>query len=226
MFEELIRQTNATLPREMGYVYVNYMWDTNISTTEPILVLILNFAGDKEAAAPHAEPFKVLHPVSSVEGEVPYVQIAKATGTDVDDAACDRGKEYFLHAADLVTYNVSTNRAIFELFKNMTMTYPEYQESAVMFESYSQQGLKAVDPNSTAFPNRGSNIIFALTAIYPTNPDLDQRAVEWGEQTRSLVHTGQGPEVNLEVYVNYAYGNETMESLYGYEPWRLEKLRA
>jgi FAD/FMN-containing dehydrogenase len=27
-------------------------------------------------------------------------------------------------------------------------------------------------------------------------------------------------------YVNYAHGDEKLESLYGYEPWRLEKLRA
>jgi hypothetical protein len=26
-------------------------------------------------------------------------------------------------------------------------------------------------------------------------------------------------------YVNYAAGDETLEMLYGYEPWRLEKLR-
>ena len=30
---------------------------------------------------------------------------------------------------------------------------------------------------------------------------------------------------NATVYVNYAFGNETLESVYGYEPWRLEKLR-
>lgn len=27
-------------------------------------------------------------------------------------------------------------------------------------------------------------------------------------------------------YVNYAFGDESLESIYGYEPWRLDKLRA
>lgn len=30
----------------------------------------------------------------------------------------------------------------------------------------------------------------------------------------------------LHAYVNYAYGTERLEEIYGYEPWRLEKLRA
>jgi len=29
----------------------------------------------------------------------------------------------------------------------------------------------------------------------------------------------------LQAYVNYAYGDESIESWYGYEPWRLERLR-
>lgn len=29
----------------------------------------------------------------------------------------------------------------------------------------------------------------------------------------------------LRAYVNYARGDESMENMYGHEPWRLEKLR-
>ena len=225
VFEELIQQTNAMLPPEMGYVYVNYMWNPNISTTEPIVVVTLNFAGTAEAAAPYGDPFKALSPVCIEEGEVPYSQISEASGTDVDDAVCVRGMEYFMHGADLVTYNVTASRAIFELFKNKTVAYPELRQSLVMFESYSQQGVKAVDPDSTAFPNRESNIVFALTATYDTNPDLDEMASEWSLQARNLAQAGQAPGSTLDVYVNYAFGDETLESLYGYEPWRVEKLR-
>jgi len=227
VFEELSRQANATLPPELGYIYVNYAWNLNISTTDPVLLVTLNYAGDRQAAAPYADPFKSFNPVSTEEGEVPYDQIAAASGTDVADPLCNGvGVERLLFASDLLIYNVSTNRALYDLFKNVTTIHPEYQGSFAIFESYSQQGVKAVHPDSTAFPNRESNIVFTLAIEYDQNPDFDQRAIAWGEQTRSLMHAGQAPGSNLQVYVNYAFGSETLESMYGYEPWRLEKLRS
>lgn len=41
---------------------------------------------------------------------------------------------------------------------------------------------------------------------------------------RDLMHAGQ-PGRRLNVYVNYAFGDETQEQVYGYEPWRLQRLR-
>jgi hypothetical protein len=225
LFEELNRQANATLPREMGYIYINYAWNSNISTTEPLLVLTINFAGDKEAAAPYTEPFKKLNPVSSEEGQVPYNQIAEASGTDVDDPVCNHGSNRLLFSADIFTYNVSTNRAIYELYKNMTAMHPEYQAgSLVLFESYSQQGVKEVAFDSTAYAHRARNVLFSLSISF-VSLNLTETAIAWGNQTRSLVHAGQAPGTKLDVYVNYAFGDETLESIYGYEPWRLEKLR-
>jgi hypothetical protein len=43
-----------------------------------------------------------------------------------------------------------------------------------------------------------------------------------GKQTRSTIRPG----ADLQVYINHAFGSETAEQLYGYEPWRLERLRA
>lgn len=209
----------------MGYIYVNFLWNTAISTTEPIVMLIINYAGNTEAAAPYANPFKALVPAAIEEGEVPYSQIANVSQTDVNDEVCAHGTQHLLFAADLLTYNISTNRAIYELFKNMTVAYPEFRTSIVLFESYSQQGVKAVEFDSTAFPNRESNIVFSIVIQYAPEPSLDEISLAWGTQTRSLAHAGEAAGSDLHVYVNYAFGGETLESLYGYEPWRLEKLR-
>ena len=40
-----------------------------------------------------------------------------------------------------------------------------------------------------------------------------------------MIQSGQ-PGRQLNAYVNYAFGDETQEEVYGYEPWRLERLRA
>jgi FAD/FMN-containing dehydrogenase len=47
---------------------------------------------------------------------------------------------------------------------------------------------------------------------------------EYGRKIRDIIFEGSGLK-RLPIYVNYAYGDETMEQMYG-EAWRVEKLRA
>lgn len=52
-------------------------------------------------------------------------------------------------------------------------------------------------------------------------------ADEWVKATWDLWLEGSGPNAKPTTYVNYAIGAdwETQQSTYGYEPWRLAKLR-
>lgn len=54
--------------------------------------------------------------------------------------------------------------------------------------------------------------------IYAPDASLDDEAREWGESNAS-----SSPE--LHAYINSASGSESLEAIYGHEPWRLEKLR-
>lgn len=60
--------------------------------------------------------------------------------------------------------------------------------------------------------------------VYLPNSTLDDAAVNHGKRFRELLREGSGAS-ELHSYVNYAHGDETLESIYGAEPWRLEKLR-
>lgn len=59
-----------------------------------------------------------------------------------------------------------------------------------------------------------------------TNSDshLKDMAKKWASESVDLWNSGQ-PERRPTTYVNYAAGHESLESMYGYEPWRLERLR-
>ena len=39
-----------------------------------------------------------------------------------------------------------------------------------------------------------------------------------------MFNAGQ-PNRKVTTYLNYATGDESLESMYGYEPWRLQRLR-
>lgn len=60
--------------------------------------------------------------------------------------------------------------------------------------------------------------------FYAKNPALDALVPIYGRQARALLHNGE-PQRPLNAYVNYAYGDETLEQMYGHEPWRRQKLR-
>lgn len=62
-----------------------------------------------------------------------------------------------------------------------------------------------------ATPNKGSSLV--------------NFTKQWAKETRDLWNSGQ-PDRSPTTYVNYAFGDESVESIYGYSPRRLERLRA
>jgi len=54
---------------------------------------------------------------------------------------------------------------------------------------------------------------------------LDAVAIPAGKEIRRLLVEGLG-STPFNAYVNYAFGDESVEEIYGHEKWRLEKLRA
>lgn len=63
-----------------------------------------------------------------------------------------------------------------------------------------------------------------LLAGYP-NSTLDSAANTWLGSVAAALHSTGGFERPM-VYMNYAQGTEGLGALYGYDEWRLERLKA
>ncbi|KAL9007587.1 MAG: hypothetical protein Q9180_009622, partial [Flavoplaca navasiana] len=117
-------------------------------------------------------------------------------------------------------FNTTANRQAYELYAEMIGKYPEMKGSVVQFEAYPMEGVRRVREGETA----------ALqTSHAPSSPRsslLSDLAPLYGHQFRALIHAGDEPGRNPTTYVNYAYGDEKMEEVYGYEEWRIQRLRA
>ena len=70
----------------------------------------------------------------------------------------------------LLTYNVTASRRIYDYFKNVTIETPAFNGSFIVFEGYSLEGMKAVDPASTAFPHRADNLLVYVSP--PPHPQI------------------------------------------------------
>lgn len=189
-------------------------------------MFILLQEGAKFIDGIYRKPFEDLKPVTSESGVEDYTQIAALLGSSNSDLPCQKanlGNMRF--PLDLDTYNIESQREVYELFAKVTKETPAFGSSLFLFEGFSTQGVKAIDSKSTAYPFRANNLLVSPVIAYLRGgPAMDKKAAEFGEAMRQILHRGSGRE-EMHAYVNYAYGDESFENWYGYEGWRQKKLR-
>ncbi|KAJ4296338.1 hypothetical protein N0V90_006383 [Kalmusia sp. IMI 367209] len=194
-----------------------YLVDPSVSTTDPVIHWAFEYiGGTAELAAPYLKPFEDLGPINSSQ----WLRVPMLRGP-----LCEKGDQRMQMNAGLKLYNVTAQRQVFELFKKNIFYDPAILGSVIVMEGYSLQGVLAVDPASTAYALRDDDLLVAAIIRYHPNSKLDDFAIKWASQTRDIWNKGQ-PSRKLTTYTNYGFGDESLESQYGYEPWRLTKLRA
>ncbi|KAI4244792.1 MAG: hypothetical protein LQ352_006715 [Teloschistes flavicans] len=194
--------------------YTLFLMNPEISKTEPVMLFSIYYAGTAAAAEPYLSPFFKLGPVIATNGSTSYPDLANAVGSGVDSPVCQDGGSAALFPTGLKTFNATANRAVMNLFKQMVTETPEFNSSIVQLENYSVQKMQTIDPASTS----------SWTMIYAPSRALDALVPKYGHEARALLDAGE-PQRPLNVYVNYAYGDETVEQIYGYEAWRVQKLK-
>ncbi|KAI1499778.1 hypothetical protein F5X99DRAFT_410695 [Biscogniauxia marginata] len=227
VFEEINKfHNNGSEPVDMAYEVGVYMMDPTISETEGVIWWSFAYSGSQEDAQQYLTPFDNIEAARIVDGNVPYPKIPGSTGSGLEDSICDPGYSRMNAQAGTFVWNVTTQRQIYELFNQKIREQPALNGSLINMEGYSTAGVKAVDADTSGFPWRNAyNHLGFITISYPPDTSLDEFAIEWKTQTRDLWNQGQ-PGRLPTTYVNYAWGDEPIESVYGYEPWRLEKLRS
>ncbi|KAI4243322.1 MAG: hypothetical protein L6R40_003494 [Gallowayella cf. fulva] len=227
-------------PKEYGYILAQFAMNPQYSKTDPVIVLQLDYAADSQESADRANDYFLrLHHIAVRHwGFLSPTEIQPAVGQDIGmdiwyvkpldrplrHAHGDRSRRLF--PLGLKSYNVTANRQVYDLFKQLVTEHPEFNGSVTHFEGFALQGMQAVDPDSTAYPHRDDNFLVSLLAIYKRYEDSDAIAALFGNRMRDIWHAGDTPGRNVTAYVNYAAGDESLEAKYGYESWRLDRLRA
>jgi hypothetical protein len=100
-----------------------------------------------------------LSPLSVSNATTLYKDLAHDLGTGVGDPLCMGGTTKALFPVGLKVFNIETNRKIYELFSDMVTEAPQLNGSVVQFEGYALQGMKAIDPASSAYAHRNDNLL-------------------------------------------------------------------
>ncbi|KAI1407923.1 hypothetical protein F5Y13DRAFT_183040 [Hypoxylon sp. FL1857] len=224
LFEELNRLlNNGTMATEMAMTFGVYTIVPDISTTEATISWTFVYAGPKAEADPLLSPFDLLDPVSVQEDSVPYTEVSDAVASGLTSELCAPNRTHIIGTAGLQVYNITTQRLIYDSFNKRVAQHPELANTRVVHEGYSVEAVRNGKSDNSAFPLRNDYLLMYFDATPEPGSGLEDFATKWAHEAVDMWNAGQ-PERLPTTYVNYAAGYESLESMYGYEPWRLERL--
>ncbi|KAI1163880.1 hypothetical protein F5B18DRAFT_617685 [Nemania serpens] len=214
---------NGNTPVLMAVNYGGYWWNPNVTDTEASIYWVFGYAGDAADAEKLLEPFNKIPAALSEQGDVPYPELATVQGTGLDGTLCVPNQKHIVATAGLQSYNIKNERKIYNTFNRMVAKHPELKTAHIVHEGYSNEAVRRVASDSTAFPFRDDYLLMFFDTVIPDDGNLTKVTKSWAAEVRDLWNEGQ-PGRKPSNYVNYAAGDEPVDSMYGYEPWRQEKL--
>jgi hypothetical protein len=166
-------------------------------------------------------PLNAINPLNVTSGVIDTTELNRLAGAAYGTPNCGNGANIMLFPIATETYNTTALRTAFDLYS----AYPAWlSNSFVLLEGYSTAAVHAVPAANTAYPDRFNNLLVAPLILYqPGLGGSEEEALELGENVRKALLEGSGGP--LHAYVNYARGDESLEAIYGYETWRLDRLR-
>ncbi|KAI1811582.1 hypothetical protein GGS20DRAFT_92611 [Poronia punctata] len=197
----------------------------DIDPDHPILWFAVIYNGPPEKAAEYTKPFHDIGYISVESGQGNMHDLAVATFQDADGSGCAYGMTSLRYPVGLKSHNVAAVRKVYNEIDETFAKVPEVAGSFFLLEGYSTQAVQAVDPDSTAFPHRDDKILTTSYIMYKPNTTIDPIAQAFGKRLRQYLLDGSDDPAHLRAYVNYADGDEPLPAVYGWEEWRLEKLR-
>jgi hypothetical protein len=177
----------------------------------------------------HTSLFTALTPLSHTTGISTLRDFAVIGLIDMDGPFCQHGTSSLRFPASTVNYSLAALETSMDIL--IGIEEPELRNSAMVLEAYSLHAVQAIPAHSTAFPDRENEVLMAAILVWNSaglNASraavIEDRAMGYGRGVRDAVVEGSGRPVSA--YVNYAHGDESLQAMYGYETWRLERLRA
>ena len=89
--------------------------------------------------------------------------INEQLGGGVDDPLCEPGKTHVIGTAGLEVYNVTAQRAIYDLYNQKISQQPRLADTRVLVEGYSVRGVRNFASDDSAYPFRADNILTQVT---------------------------------------------------------------
>lgn len=190
--------------------------------SKPIIIFLVYWQSTGgDIPTQYTDPLTALKPVSVVKKPFDLLSINANTGASYSGPACAEGAGRQTFPVDLNSWNVKNLRTVIDILSDLPAPL---RNASVLLEGFATNRVLEIPASSTAYAHRSSQLLASPLFTYPANDaTVHKSVVKVGEQIRATFLRGTGLE--LRAYLNYASGDESQEALFGYEPWRLQRLR-
>ncbi|TEA15221.1 FAD-linked oxidoreductase alt4 [Colletotrichum sidae] len=229
---ETLNAVSENMPADLA-IFVLWIRQSDGGRKHHILVNLVWSGPEREADAWIAK-FRDLDPVldggkvATTWADLPWTTYKAQNKILSKPEVWSRAPNKMMGAACVEKFDLETTRGFFQSVRAMKEEWAGRGFFGAMFECLPHQRVRQLPDDATAFPwRRGSNHFLMLMATPVRLRDREAFEGHLDRWKKAFIATsGYG---RLQQYVNYGNTTSTMrdppEALYGYEPWRLGKLR-
>ncbi|KAJ4340395.1 hypothetical protein N0V95_007508 [Ascochyta clinopodiicola] len=201
----------------------------DVDPVNPVILYNVIYEGSTIEAEPYVAPFKTLGPTSTTVNDVNYIDLYKVTANDLSSKACVRNMNMLGAGTSLPKWDLEGVRNAFNIFSDL-MKDPRFNSSFTLLENYGMVGVRAVDPDTTALAPEEREYPILASPVLRWDGNVEKDASDAHAYTSAMknaLYNGidSSSKHKRHCYVNYANGEESRAEVYGYEHWRLAKLR-
>ncbi|KAI9885710.1 MAG: hypothetical protein M1823_002475 [Watsoniomyces obsoletus] len=176
-----------------------------------------------EARAAFA-PLFALSPLVDTTAIVPYNRL----NAD-QDSFCTKGGRRPQYAVAVKKIHPDVAQKVWDEYVAFLAANPGTEQGSAILWEYllgkTTVSRRRYSGDAGAYPHRDIDHDIIISAVYQ-NASFDAAAEGFGKRVRSLIAEGSGSKKEkLKVYVNYAFGDEPLEAVYGDSLERLIKLK-
>ena len=126
-----------------------------LTRNQPAIRVDYVFHGTKEAAQSALQPFLDLQPIFKKEEYVNWAELPWVTYGGLNNVLCNQpGGQRNAYAASAETYDLSAMMSLFTGWEKMAKQYEGRANLLIMFQTFSQKGIREHNPDDSAFPWR------------------------------------------------------------------------
>ncbi|PVI03041.1 FAD binding domain-containing protein [Periconia macrospinosa] len=184
----------------------------------PTILVTPFFHGSTETGRLAFKPLLDVGPSSDGTRDVPYENWN--AGSDI---ACIKGGRRPTIGVGLASLDLVSWRNVFNTWAEL-IQQPGAERSSVLLNAIPMDKARTLLESSSAFPfRRGVNFHATFTAAY-ADPAFDASALEYVKKARGIWQSADGLE-NHSTYINNAFGDEPLETVYGQNLQKLKSIK-
>ncbi|KAI1394184.1 uncharacterized protein F4822DRAFT_424651 [Hypoxylon trugodes] len=196
------------------------------TTFKPAITVNIVYPGPLEKG----QAFRKLYSAISsnyTEQMVPWTNLTSVALPAVEAGTLIKGNPHDQYSVLTKNLPVANLREAVDALGTLAQQYPGANESTIFIETFGQKALSDLPANYSAFPHRDTfrnAIVFSVTY---SDAAVASAANSWAMSMRDKFAQSEVSGYDkLQIYQNYAHGDEPLSALYGYEEWRHERLTA